>query len=73
MVQILTAETVSDDRNDEYEQGGVLFVTSRILVVDLLTKTVPVHLIDGIVVGNAHRVRCGLSVVQIASRLKRPP
>lgn len=35
--------------------GGVLFVTSRILVVDMLTKRVPTDLIAGIIVTNAHK------------------
>jgi hypothetical protein len=33
----------------------VLFVTSRILVVDMLTKRIPIDNIAGIIVVNAHR------------------
>ena len=38
-----------------YLGGGVLFVTSRILVVDLLKKQCPVDKLSGILVFNAHR------------------
>ena len=37
--------------------GGVLFITSRILVVDMLTDKVPMDLLSGIFVCNAHRVQ----------------
>ena len=37
-------------------QGGVLFVTSRILVVDMLTERVPIELVTGILVYRAHRI-----------------
>ncbi len=33
----------------------MLFVSTRILVVDLLTKRVPIHLISGFLVHNAHK------------------
>ena len=36
-------------------EGGVSFVSSRILVMDLLTDKIPAHLITGILVYNAHR------------------
>lgn len=32
-----------------------MFVTSRILVVDMLTKKIPTDLITGILVYNAHK------------------
>ena len=38
-----------------YLGGGVLFITSRILVVDLLKKQCPVDKVAGILVFNAHR------------------
>ena len=37
-----------------YLAGGVLFVSSRILVVDLLKDRVPVSLITGLLVTRAH-------------------
>jgi DNA excision repair protein ERCC-4 len=36
-----------------YKQGGLFSVTSRILVVDMLTKRIPVDLITGIIVLHA--------------------
>jgi len=42
-------------RESVYLSGGVLFVTSRILVVDMLTKKLPIHLVTGIVVYRAHK------------------
>ena len=42
-------------RESVYLNGGVLFVTSRILVVDMLTKKLPIHLVTGIVVYRAHK------------------
>lgn len=42
-------------RQKVYLQGGVLFLTSRILVVDFLTERVPVEHISGILVYKAHR------------------
>ena len=42
-------------RETLYLNGGILFVTSRILVVDMLTKKLPIHLVTGIVVCKAHK------------------
>jgi DNA excision repair protein ERCC-4 len=39
-----------------YLEGGVLFITARILVVDLLMERAPAHLITGILLYRAHRV-----------------
>lgn len=36
-----------------YKDGGLFSVTSRILIVDMLKKTIPVHLITGLVVLHA--------------------
>ncbi|KAI8914895.1 hypothetical protein DFJ77DRAFT_463850 [Powellomyces hirtus] len=49
-------ETTATERQDLYLSGGVLSVTSRILVVDMLNKIVPVNKILGIIVNHAHRV-----------------
>lgn len=34
--------------------GGIYAVTSRILVVDFLTERIPLNLISGLVIFNAH-------------------
>ena len=43
------------DRQRSYLEGGVQFITSRILVVDLLTDRVPVDKVTGILVYKAHK------------------
>ncbi|KAF9283234.1 hypothetical protein BGZ74_001972, partial [Mortierella antarctica] len=52
----ITSEQSLAERSDLYRFGGVMAITSRILVMDLLTGRIPVHLITGILVANAHRV-----------------
>lgn len=65
--QVLTAATPIAERLSLYVKGGevvcshtshagLVFVTSRILVVDLLTKKLSADLVSGIFVCNAHRV-----------------
>ncbi|KAF2358147.1 ERCC4 domain [Trinorchestia longiramus] len=54
--RMVTAEVPVADRSALYLQGGALFVTSRILVVDLLMNRVPAHLITGVVVWKAHKI-----------------
>jgi DNA excision repair protein ERCC-4 len=51
----ITSEQSLTERSDLYRYGGVMAITSRILVMDLLTGRVPVQLITGILVANAHR------------------
>lgn len=43
----VTSEVQGTERYNVYTEGGVLFVTSRILVVDFLTDRIPAHLISG--------------------------
>ncbi|KAG0001137.1 hypothetical protein BGZ79_005051 [Entomortierella chlamydospora] len=52
----ITSELSLSERSDLYRYGGVMAITSRILVMDLLTGRIPVHLITGMLVANAHRV-----------------
>ncbi|KAH9489915.1 DNA repair endonuclease XPF [Bulinus truncatus] len=54
--KIVTNEISASERQLTYAQGGVLFITSRILVVDLLTDRVPVEHITGIMVFKAHKI-----------------
>ncbi|KAM9124910.1 DNA repair endonuclease XPF [Pangshura tecta] len=54
--QRVTNEITSNCRYEVYTQGGVLFATSRILVVDFLTNRIPSDLITGILVYKAHRI-----------------
>ncbi|CAF0763664.1 unnamed protein product [Brachionus calyciflorus] len=53
----ITTETHSqNERSQVYLKGGCFFVTSRILVVDMLTDRIPIDLITGILVYNAHKI-----------------
>ncbi|XP_070617179.1 DNA repair endonuclease XPF isoform X2 [Erythrolamprus reginae] len=52
----VTNEIASSSRYEVYTQGGVIFATSRILVVDFLTNRIPADLITGILVYKAHRI-----------------
>ncbi|XP_059549190.1 DNA repair endonuclease XPF isoform X1 [Myotis daubentonii] len=52
----VTNEIASNGRYEVYTQGGVIFATSRILVVDFLTDRIPSDLITGILVYRAHRI-----------------
>jgi len=48
-----------------YLEGGVLFITTRILVVDMLVERIPIHLVSGILVYKAHKYACFLSVYNV--------
>ncbi|XP_042554356.1 DNA repair endonuclease XPF [Dipodomys spectabilis] len=52
----VTNEITSNSRYEVYTRGGVIFATSRILVVDFLTDRIPSDLITGILVYRAHRI-----------------
>lgn len=53
----ITTETHTvAERVETYLKGGCFFVTSRILVVDMLTDRVPIDLVSGILVYNAHKI-----------------
>lgn len=39
-----------------YLKGGVLSITSRILIVDMLNKRIPVNMVTGILINHAHRI-----------------
>ncbi|KAK6192721.1 hypothetical protein SNE40_004145 [Patella caerulea] len=54
--KVITNEMNANVRQSTYLQGGVLFITSRILVVDLLTDRVPVDHVSGILVYKAHKI-----------------
>ena len=52
----VTTDISTSEREAVYLEGGVLFVTTRILVVDFLMDRVPAQLITGIFVYRAHRI-----------------
>jgi DNA excision repair protein ERCC-4 len=45
-----------NERAQTYLKGGCFFITSRILVVDMLTDRIPIDLITGLLVFNAHQI-----------------
>mmetsp|Transcript_36237 Transcript_36237/g.57997 ORF Transcript_36237/g.57997 Transcript_36237/m.57997 type:complete len:788 (-) Transcript_36237:48-2411(-) len=52
----VTAKLPSQDRKKMYANGGCFIVTSRILVVDLLTKVINISQITGFIVNNSERL-----------------
>ncbi|KAF5277730.1 hypothetical protein FQR65_LT03710 [Abscondita terminalis] len=55
-VHSITFETSIKDRENMYLMGGVHFITTRILVMDLLKNRVPTEKVTGIVVLRGHTV-----------------
>ncbi|KAK0401860.1 hypothetical protein QR680_016013 [Steinernema hermaphroditum] len=54
--KVLNSELSVQLRESLYHAGGVQFVTSRILMTDLLTGRIPVENVSGVVVYRAHTV-----------------
>lgn len=52
---VVPPETSQAERTPLYCRGGLLAISTRILVTDLLTGRLPTSIIDGIIVNNAHR------------------
>lgn len=55
-LKIINNETLSSARRELYQRGGVLAITSRILITDMLNDHIPLDLVSGILVNHAHRV-----------------
>ena len=45
----------SRERQNLYKQGGIISVTSRILVVDMLQSDIPTELVTGMIILHAER------------------
>ena len=56
IVHDITSDTTSLQRRNIYQQGGVIFATSRILVVDLLNNILNPTQIQGMVINCAHKI-----------------
>uniref|UniRef100_A0A914CEA7 DNA repair endonuclease XPF n=1 Tax=Acrobeloides nanus TaxID=290746 RepID=A0A914CEA7_9BILA len=54
--KVVNSDVLTKDRETIYLEGGIQFVTSRILMVDLLTDRIPVNNIAGIVVLHAEKI-----------------
>ncbi|KAL8152206.1 hypothetical protein V2J09_009966 [Rumex salicifolius] len=50
----ITSELPVQQRNSLYTSAGIIFITSRILIVDLLTSRIPTSKIAGVIILNAH-------------------
>lgn len=57
--RFLNADYSVKDRKEVYHVGGFVVVTANVLVHDFLHQTIPAHLIDGLVVLAAEKVREG--------------
>ena len=49
-------DTNIDERKDAYAAGGVIIVTSRVLIIDLLKKHINISNIIGILIYNTHTI-----------------
>ena len=56
-VRMVSAENSAEERRGMYARGGILFVTSRVLVVDFLNGTVRAADVAGVVVHHAEACR----------------
>ncbi|XP_071449641.1 DNA repair endonuclease XPF [Hetaerina americana] len=56
MPRVITSEVLVSERETFYMGGGVIFVSARILVVDLLKGRVPLDHVTGFLVCRAHRI-----------------
>eukprot|EP01041_Mallomonas_annulata_P000717 gene717-1382_t len=54
--KVITNEVNTQEREDMYMQGGCFIITSRIIIVDLLTEKVNIATVCGFLVYNAHSV-----------------
>ena len=54
--KVVTTDISTEERRKMYLQGGVFFITSKILVMDMLTKRVPLEFVTGILVTRAHKI-----------------
>ncbi|KAF8639006.1 hypothetical protein AX17_001785 [Amanita inopinata Kibby_2008] len=55
-LRVIGYETGSKERQVLYKAGGLISVTSRILVVDMLQSDIPIDLITGLIVLHAERI-----------------
>lgn len=55
--QVINADVPSNERIKLYNSGGTFFISSRILVIDMLLERVPYDIVSGIIVYNAHKIQ----------------
>jgi DNA excision repair protein ERCC-4 len=54
--KIIKNDTLAKNRLETYLHGGVISITSRIMLIDLLKNRIPIHMVTGIMLLDAHRV-----------------
>lgn len=54
-MQVINSDVNSQERSDMYNLGGCYFITSRILIVDLLDNKLDASKVSGLLIYNAHR------------------
>ncbi|XP_063988411.1 DNA repair endonuclease XPF-like isoform X1 [Diachasmimorpha longicaudata] len=54
--KIMSAQSSSAEREILYLEGGIVFISGRIFVVDMLKHRVPLNLVTGILVWRAHAI-----------------
>ncbi|KAI9256178.1 hypothetical protein BY458DRAFT_558426 [Sporodiniella umbellata] len=69
-IQSIEYNTSAEQRSLLYRKSGLFCVTSRILAVDMLLGRVPISLISGILIHNAHTVKPD-SMVHLILRIYR--
>jgi DNA excision repair protein ERCC-4 len=69
-LKIINNETPAKERATLYFEGGVLAITSRILIVDILNHVIPTELVAGVIVNRAETVS-ETSSISFALRLYR--
>ncbi|KAG2072910.1 hypothetical protein BDR04DRAFT_1073253 [Suillus decipiens] len=69
-LRIVGYEMGKRDRQDLYKNGGLISVTSRILIVDMLQSDIPTELITGIIILHAEKITA-LSLEAFIVRLYR--
>lgn len=52
---VINNEVLSHERHERYMDGGCYFITSRILIVDLLDQKLDAAKITGLLIYNAHK------------------
>ena len=55
-IHCIKPESTAKERSFIYDKGGVVLLSSRVLLMDLLLGRIPVPLVTGVIVNSAHRV-----------------
>jgi DNA excision repair protein ERCC-4 len=56
LFRFIDTDNSSSERAQLYMAGGVLAATSRVLLTDMLTDRLPIHMVTGLLVVDAHKI-----------------